>query len=399
VRAAVVRARELRQTVQRPPITENEKQCRRCSLAPVCLPEEVRQESDPSREPVRLFPMEDRRTSLHVLSDGATVGRSGDRLVVRPREEPETKHASQEISAVLLHGFTQITTQAIRLCVEKDIAVHWLGAGGGHIASLTPTVGQVQRRIRQYQALCDEATRLRLAKQLVRAKLESQHRFLLRATRGADAAHDRNAILNHLRGISESIAAAAHANDADILRGHEGQGAAEYFSALPQLLTSDLPAELQPVNRSRRPTTDRFSAILNFGYALLKTAVMRALLATGLEPAFGFYHTPRSAAHPLVLDLMELFRVPLWDMVVIGSLNRMQWDPQADFAVTTLKTWLSDSGRKKVIELFETRLQECWKHPVVDYSLSYARTIELEARLLEKEWTGEPRLFARMRLR
>src|SRR5256885_12232157 len=40
-------------------------------------------------------------------------------------------------------------------------------------------------------------------------------------------------------------------------------------------------------------------------------------------------------------------------------------------------------------------LQETWKHPVLNYSLSYARTIELEARLLEKEWTGEPGLFAR----
>ena len=61
-------------------------------------------------------------------------------------------------------------------------------------------------------------------------------------------------------------------------------------------------------------------AILNFGYGLLETAVMRGILAAGLEPALGFYHTPRSAAHPLVLDLMELFRVPLWDMVVVGSL-------------------------------------------------------------------------------
>ena len=71
----------------------------------------------------------------------------------------------------------------------------------------------------------------------------------------------------------------------------------------------------------------------------------------------------------------------------------------ADFAVTRAKTWLSESGKKKAIGLFETRLQECWKHPVVNYSLSYCRTIELEARLLEKEWTGEPGLFARMRLR
>lgn len=61
--------------------------------------------------------------------------------------------------------------------------------------------------------------------------------------------------------------------------------------------------------------------------------------------------------------------------------------------------WLSEAGRRKAIRLFEDRLQETWKHPVLNYSLSYARTIELEARLLEKEWSGESELFARSRLR
>ena len=121
---AVERARALRNTLERPPVTENEKLCRRCSLAPVCLPEEVRQDQDPSHEPVRLFPPDDQRTSLHVISDGATVGRSGDRFVVRPREGEESKHASHEVAAVLLHGSNQITTQAIRLCVDRDVAVH-----------------------------------------------------------------------------------------------------------------------------------------------------------------------------------------------------------------------------------------------------------------------------------
>ena len=151
--------------------------------------------------------------------------------------------------------------------------------------------------------------------------------------------------------------------------------------------------------RNRRPPLDRFNALLSFGYGMLYTSVMRALLACGLEPALGFFHTPRSAAHPLVLDLMELFRMPLWDMVVVGSLNRLQWDPAADFVATKAKVWLSEVGRKKAIGLYEGRLEETWKHPVLDYSLSYARTIELEARLLEKEWTGEPGLFARSRLR
>jgi CRISPR-associated protein Cas1 len=36
---------------------------------------------------------------------------------------------------------------------------------------------------------------------------------------------------------------------------------------------------------------------------------------------------------------------------------------------------------------------------VLGYSLSYVRAIELEVRLLEKEWSGEAGLFARSRLR
>jgi len=160
-----------------------------------------------------------------------------------------------------------------------------------------------------------------------------------------------------------------------------------------------VPDEFRWTSRNRRPPLDRFNAILSFGYGLLHTAVMQSILASGLEPALGFFHTPRSAAYPLALDLMELFRMPLWDIVVIGSLNRGQWDAAGDFVVTKAKVWLSDAGRKKAIGLFESRLEETWKHPVVEYSLSYARTLELEARLLEKEWTGEPGLFAQARLR
>ncbi len=40
--AAVQRGRELRRSLQRPPVAENENLCPRCSLAPVCLPEEER---------------------------------------------------------------------------------------------------------------------------------------------------------------------------------------------------------------------------------------------------------------------------------------------------------------------------------------------------------------------
>ena len=164
-------------------------------------------------------------------------------------------------------------------------------------------------------------------------------------------------------------------------------------------MRDEVPKELRFAARNRRPPRDRFNALLGFGYSLLYQSVLQAILVVGMEPALGFLHAPRSSAYPLVLDLMELFRSPVWDIVLIGSLNRLQWDPDKDFDAAGGRVWLSNSGRKKAIVLFEQRLEETWKHPVVSYSLSYARLIELEARLLEKEWTGAPGLFAKMRLR
>lgn len=396
---AVAEARRLRESPDRPPITDNERLCVRCSLAPVCLPEESRLAADPTREPLRLFPPDRNGTNLHVLTAGARVGRSGEALVVTPPgdESKPTKSPVREVDALVVHGPVQVTTQALNLCVDHDVAVHWLTTTGRHLFSLTHTAGQVQRRLRQYRALSDPDTCLRLARSLAHAKIEGQYRYILRASRGEPRLRD--AVLPSLVLLRAALASVHKAPDADALRGHEGSAAVGYFRGLGRLLIEAVPDSLRYGIRSRRPPLDRFNALLSFGYGLLHAAVMRAVLASGLEPSLGFYHTPRSAAYPLVLDLMELFRTTLWDMVLIGSLNRNQWDPDADFIVTKAKAWLSDSGRRKAIGLFEARLDESWKHPVLDYSLSYFRTLELEARLLEKEWSGEPGLFARARLR
>jgi CRISPR-associated protein Cas1 len=71
------------------------------------------------------------------------VGISGDTLVVRPREGPQTKHPIRGVETVLLHGFAQVTTQALRKCVEHGVGVHWLTVTGHHLASLVATAGQV----------------------------------------------------------------------------------------------------------------------------------------------------------------------------------------------------------------------------------------------------------------
>jgi CRISPR-associated protein Cas1 len=396
VRLAVLRAAELRDSTERPPIAANEKLCIKCSLAPVCLPEEERIVRNPDYEALMLFPPMQEGQVLHVTTPGTSVGRTGERLKVQCEGEKAQVFPVEDLHAVVIHGYSQMTTQALHLCAERGIPVHWLTGSGRYVGCLSPDAGKVQRRLRQFQALSDPGTCLRLARKLALARAEGQLKYLLRATRGGRRLQSADKALADIRAALHGI---ARAEGVDSVRGYEGQAAKAYFGALPGLLADGVPDEMKPTGRSRRPPRDRFNALLGFGYALLYRSVMEAILAVQLEPALGFYHTPRSAAHPLALDLMELFRVPLWDMPLVGSVNRRQWDPKEDFSVTRDKVWLSASGRKKAIGIYERRLHENWKHPVTQYSLSYGRTIELEARLLEKEWTGQPGLFAQARIR
>lgn len=50
------------------------------------------------------------------------------------------------------------------------------------------------------------------------------------------------------------------------------------------------------------------NGLLNYGYAVLRAGVARAVMACGLHPAFGLMHSNRSNPMVLVDDLMEPFR-------------------------------------------------------------------------------------------
>lgn len=55
--------------------------------------------------------------------------------------------------------------------------------------------------------------------------------------------------------------------------------------------------------------------LLNYGYTILRAAVARALIGSGLYPAFGVFHHNRYNAFPLADDVMEPYR-PFVDEIV-----------------------------------------------------------------------------------
>ena len=63
------------------------------------------------------------------------------------------------------------------------------------------------------------------------------------------------------------------------------------------------------------------NALLNYGYAVLRATVARAIVAAGLHPTIGIFHANRGNAFALADDLVEPFR-PLVDALVLSLLGQ-----------------------------------------------------------------------------
>jgi CRISPR-associated protein Cas1 len=96
---------------------------------------------------------------------------------------------------------------------------------------------------------------------------------------------------------------------------HEAQAAKIYW----QNWLHPLPT--QKTFRRNQDGLDPANAFLNYGYAVLRAAVARAIVGAGLHPAIGLQHTHRANAFCLADDLMEPLR-PLVDRRVHELLKR-----------------------------------------------------------------------------
>ncbi|MGQ0614986.1 MAG: type II CRISPR-associated endonuclease Cas1 [Planctomycetaceae bacterium] len=90
----------------------------------------------------------------------------------------------------------------------------------------------------------------------------------------------------------------------------EAQAARVYWKALFEGIS--LPAAFRRERDGPPP-----NGLLNYGYAILRAAVARAICLAGLHPSIGIHHENRCDSFRLADDLMEPFR-PLVDRAVLG---------------------------------------------------------------------------------
>lgn len=197
---------------------------------------------------------------------------------------------ARDICAVIITNPGATVSQAcISGLMESGAMVVWAdrkGMPSGMTLPLNGNYVQGQRFLKQSEISL--ASKKRLWKQIVQSKISAQAKLLERA-----AGHDF--------GLKALIPKVRSGDPLNI----EAQASSRYWKEVFG----------DKEFRRRRNAQDQ-NRYLNYGYAILRSCVARAICASGLHPCLGLHHKNKYNQFNLADDLMEPFR-PIVDRIVL----------------------------------------------------------------------------------
>ena len=266
-----------------------------------------------------------------------------------------------QVDSIVLFGKNTLSTALLSFCSQNDVTITFLSENGFFLGRVCgPVSGNVLLRKRQYESLADQDFANRFVEDLLFCKIRNSKSVLMRHARSTSDESARCAVAAAASDLSEIAQKLDTCVDIDSMRGIEGAAASVYFSQFDSLLSS--PKGYRVEARSRRPPLNEVNAVLFFVYTLLAHDVRSSMETVGLDPAAGYLHTLRPGRPSFALDLMEELRAPLCDRLVISMFNKDQFQAQ-DFTTDFGAVYLSEKGRRKVLEQWRSRKRESIQHP------------------------------------
>lgn len=213
-----------------------------------------------------------------------------NQLIMQTREAPDMQKSIpiEDIGVVVLeHQQTSVTLPLLNALSDNNAAVIVCGDNRMPNAMLmnldsNKTQGESYRA----QVEASEPLKKGLWRQIVEAKIRNQAALLRKLGRDGDK----------LKPYYMNV----KSGDAD---NREGIAARIYWSEL-------FGREFVRMREGSEPNN-----LLNYGYTILRAAVARSLMGSGLQPAFGIFHRNRYNAFPLADDVMEPYRPYLDELV------------------------------------------------------------------------------------
>jgi len=236
---------------------------------------------------------------LEFLRSGLKITKARGHLVVLVQDDEIKIPLDDVFSALILSEDILISTNVVTAFVERNIPILFCDGKYNPVASLINYFGHhLMQRHQNLQIALSENQKGRLWQKIIKNKISNQAALLK--------------TLKKNEGLMSKFIQEVEVHDQTNI---EAQAAKYYWRAL---FGSDF---------RRDQNGGGVNSFLNYGYAILRSAVARYVATVGLSPLLGIHHSNQSNPFCLIDDLMEPFR-PLVDNLCYHMKSESELNPE-----------------------------------------------------------------------
>ena len=327
--------------------------------------------------------------TLFVLTEDAYLALENENIVVKRDDEVMGRVPLLTLENIIYFGYPGASPFLMGECAKRGIGMCFLSQHGRFLARVCgANPGNVLLRKKQYRVSENEEESCAFARNFIAGKIFNARTVLERARRDHPMTVDDEKFQEVSKELKSSIKMARKANDADMLRGIEGNAASAYFSVFDGLILQNkkqFPFE----SRSKRPPIGKVNALLSFAYTLLAHDCASALESVGLDAYVGFLHRDRPGRCSLALDLMEELRAVYADRFVVTMINNRIVKPSDFDEKENGVTLLNESGRKRFLQEWQERKRDTIIHPFLEEKIAWGLVPYAQSLLLARTLRGD----------
>ncbi|MFT3951246.1 MAG: type I-C CRISPR-associated endonuclease Cas1c [Oscillospiraceae bacterium] len=327
--------------------------------------------------------------TLYVTTANAYLSLDGENIVIAADAKPLGRLPLHTLDGIVTLSYTGASPALMGKCAEMNIPLTFLKPSGRFLAKVTgKAYGNILLRRGQYRLFDDKPAALGFARAVIAAKIKNSAAVVNRAVRDHGERLDGARLQRTCDFLRTASVQAFEADNADTLRGIEGEAANCYFAVFDELILQQK-EDFFYKSRVRRPPTDNVNALLSFTYSLLTSMCVSALETVGLDPYAGFFHTERPGRCSLALDLVEEFRACFADRFVLTLINRKMVTAKDFIQKENGGVILSDQSRRNFLSLWQEKKREILTHPFLDEKVEWGMLPYVQAMLLARCLRGD----------
>lgn len=327
--------------------------------------------------------------TLFITSPDVYLSLDGENIVVKRESEIVGRYPLHNLEAICTFGYTGASPALMGSCAKRDISMTFMTRNGRFLARVIgESRGNVVLRKEQYRISDDEKRSALVSRNFILGKIYNSKWILERATRDYPLRVDVPKIKLITSALTEAMKAIRVVEDLDILRGLEGNAAAQYNTVFNDLILQQK-EHFYFLNRNKRPPLDNVNALLSFSYTLLANDMKSALESVGLDAYVGFLHRDRPGRASLALDVMEELRGVYADRFVLSLINKKIVNDKGFTQKENGAVIMNDDTRKKVLVAWQERKQDKILHPYLNEKIAWGLVPYTQALLLARYIRGD----------